>query len=134
MCMNKFIKIRFNKSKMNRNITQLKCISVVILAIFGFQIIAVGSIQKNETQFYIAPNGNDEWSGKLSEPNSDNSDGPFATLEGARTEVQEYISDGLTHPLTVWIRGGEYVLDSAIIFSVKNWIEIFFLMRKLQSG
>jgi rhamnogalacturonyl hydrolase YesR len=69
---------------------------------------------------YIAPNGNDSWSGKLSEPNFDNSDGPLATLGEARIRVREYISDGLSGPLTVLIRGGEYRLDSTIIFGPED--------------
>lgn len=105
---------------MSRYVTQLKHISIVILAIIGLQAATFGSEQKNETQFFIAPNGNDEWSGRLSEPTSDNSDGPFATLDAARTKVREYISDGLSHPLTVWIRGGEYMLDSTIIFGPED--------------
>ena len=35
-------------------------------------------------------------------------------------KVREYISDGLPGPLTVWIRGGEYVLDSTIIFGPED--------------
>jgi hypothetical protein len=34
-----------------------------------------------ETDFYVATNGNDAWSGRLAEPNAEKTDGPFATLE-----------------------------------------------------
>ncbi|MFA7003602.1 MAG: hypothetical protein WC429_06145, partial [Verrucomicrobiia bacterium] len=30
--------------------------------------------------FYVATNGNDQWSGKLAAPNKEKSDGPFATI------------------------------------------------------
>ena len=33
------------------------------------------------TVFYVAPNGNDAWSGKMAAPNADKTDGPFATVE-----------------------------------------------------
>jgi len=99
---------------------QLKYISFVILAILGMQTAAFGFNQKNETHFYVAPNGQDEWSGRLSEPNLDNSDGPLATLDAARIKVREYVAEGLSRPLTVWIRGGEYVLDSTIIFGPED--------------
>ena len=36
-----------------------------------------------DTAFYVAPNGNDAWSGRLAAPNADKTDGPFATLERA---------------------------------------------------
>ena len=42
----------------------------------------------NEATFYVAPDGNDAWSGTLPAPNAAHSDGPFATFEHARTQVQ----------------------------------------------
>ena len=36
---------------------------------------------------YVALNGNDNWSGKLAEPNKQNADGPFRTLEKAKDET-----------------------------------------------
>ena len=39
------------------------------------------------SDFYVATNGNDAWSGQLSAPNSQNSNGPFATLERARDAI-----------------------------------------------
>ncbi len=104
---------------MKRSITHLGYIFIVFLAIFGFQAAAYSS-PKDEIQFYVATNGNDEWTGKLSEPNKDNSDGPLATLNAARIKVRKYISEGLSGPVTVWIRGGEYVLDSTIVFGPED--------------
>ncbi|HKJ78309.1 MAG TPA: right-handed parallel beta-helix repeat-containing protein, partial [Prolixibacteraceae bacterium] len=76
--------------------------------------------QNNEVEIYVAPNGNDEWTGKLSEPNMDKSDGPLATLNAARIKVREQITNGLPGAITIWIRGGEYVLDSTIIFGPED--------------
>ncbi len=42
-----------------------------------------------EITYYIAVNGNDNWSGLLPEPNKNNTDGPFATLVKARDSVRE---------------------------------------------
>lgn len=39
-------------------------------------------------KLYVSEIGNDSWSGKLREPNRDESDGPFATLEGARNAIR----------------------------------------------
>ena len=47
------------------------------------------SIQSTEAEFYVAVNGNDAWSGTLAEPNADNSDGPFSTIERAQKAVRE---------------------------------------------
>ena len=37
-----------------------------------------------EADFFIAPNGNDHWFGKLPMPNAGGTDGPFATLSRAQ--------------------------------------------------
>ena len=47
------------------------------------------SLEGKKADFYIAPNGNDFWSGKLAAPNTDKSDGPFATIERAKQAVLE---------------------------------------------
>ncbi len=59
-------------------------------------------------RLYVAPNGNDAWSGRL--PEAKNGDGPFATLERARDEIRKLKQGG---PLpeggvTVELRGGLY--------------------------
>jgi len=59
--------------------------------------------------FYIAPTGNDSWSGALAAPNPTNTDGPFATFDHARAVVQALNKTGLTQ-VTVQIRGGTYFL------------------------
>jgi hypothetical protein len=39
--------------------------------------------------FYLAPDGNDAWSGRLERPNAARTDGPLATLTGARDAVRK---------------------------------------------
>ena len=43
--------------------------------------------------FYIAPNGNDAWSGTLAAPNTGSTDGPFATVAKAQTAVQGILNN-----------------------------------------
>lgn len=64
-----------------------------------------------ETAFYVSPDGNDSWSGKLSAPNSAGSDGPFATLERARDAVRALNTSGKFPKqggVTVFLRAGAY--------------------------
>jgi uncharacterized protein (TIGR03437 family) len=61
--------------------------------------------------FYVAPNGNDSWSGRLAAPNSANTDGPFATFERARAFVQSIVKAGLTR-VSVQFRAGTYYLPA----------------------
>lgn len=59
----------------------------------------------------VSPNGNDAWSGTLGAPNTDESDGPFATLTRARDEIRKRKAAGqLSGPVTVYVREGVYAL------------------------
>ena len=39
-------------------------------------------------QLFVSPAGNDAWSGSLTSPNAERTDGPFATLEAARDAIR----------------------------------------------
>jgi len=70
--------------------------------------------------FYIAPNGNDEWSGKLREPNQFNTDGPWATSERVRNAIHELKHDQsgiLNQPIQVFLREGNYFLKAPLMFT-----------------
>jgi hypothetical protein len=60
--------------------------------------------------YYVAPNGNDFWSGTLPAPNSANTDGPFASFDHARAFVQSIVKAGLTQVNVAVPRG--HVLPS----------------------
>jgi len=70
--------------------------------------------------FYVAPDGNDAWSGKLAQPKKSKKDGPFATLTRARDAIREikYQQKGtLNQAITVMVRRGTYFLSEPLIFS-----------------
>ena len=69
--------------------------------------------------FYVAPDGNDGWSGKLAAPNEARTDGPFATIARAQQavrELREKEPDRQT-PIVVSIRGGRYFLSQPLRFT-----------------
>ena len=66
--------------------------------------------------YYVATNGNDSWSGTLDAPNPSKTDGPFATLDGARKTVQGM--PGGRH--LVMIRNGNYYLSAPVIFTADD--------------
>jgi len=39
---------------------------------------------RHDATFFVAPDGNDGWTGKLPAPSAERPDGPFATLQRAR--------------------------------------------------
>ena len=64
------------------------------------------------------PRGNDAWSGKLAVPNADRTDGPKASLAGARDAVRALKAKGpLTSTVHVKIAGGLYVLAAPVTFT-----------------
>lgn len=69
--------------------------------------------------FYVSPSGRDSWSGKLSEPLADGSDGPFRTLTRARDEVRKSILQ-MRSDIVVMIKDGTYYLDKTIHFSTAD--------------
>ena len=67
-------------------------------------------------RFYVSTDGNDQWSGALSAPNSDGTDGPFATLTRARNAIREQnAANQLTGPVNVIVIGGTYYLSHPLV-------------------
>jgi parallel beta-helix repeat protein len=70
---------------------------------------------------YVATNGNDAWSGKLAEPNSQKTDGPLATLGRAQSLLRESKrSQQHVQPFTVIVRGGKYFLEETLVFGPED--------------
>jgi len=66
------------------------------------------------TTFYVAPDGNDSWSGTLQSINAAQTDGPLATLTGARNAVRRLKQSGpLKSPVTIFIADGSYPISEA---------------------
>jgi Right handed beta helix region len=70
--------------------------------------------------FYVSPAGSNTWSGRLKEPNSTRTDGPFATLDGARIALRRLLRPNpgsITGiPVIVYLRKGNYSLQKPILF------------------
>jgi len=67
----------------------------------------------------VAPGGDDHWSGALTCPNAARTDGPLATLEGARDRIctlryEQKIGSG---PIPVMIAAGTYPVSGPVVFS-----------------
>ena len=60
-------------------------------------------------KLYVAPNGNDAWSGQLAKPNFRRTDGPLATLEGARDALRKARRGGqAARPAHIIVADGRY--------------------------
>ncbi len=69
---------------------------------------------------HVAPTGNDQWSGKLATPNSAKTDGPLASLDGARLAVRKIRAATPNEPVTVYFAEGKYSLTSAVKFELAD--------------
>lgn len=66
--------------------------------------------------FHVAPDGNDAWSGRIEKPNAARTDGPLASLEGARDAVRRLNQQGpLTEPVRILIGDGSYALNKTLV-------------------
>jgi hypothetical protein len=68
--------------------------------------------------YFVAPEGQDAWSGRLPEPNAAGTDGPWATLARAQAAVRG--RKERTAPVTVLLRGGTYFLTEPVIFTAED--------------
>jgi hypothetical protein len=85
--------------------------------------VALGSPAAPEraTTFYVAPQGNDSWSGLLSEPSADRTDGPLASLAGARDAIRRLKAKRpLTRPVRVVVADGEYFLPEPLVLAPED--------------
>lgn len=73
-------------------------------------LLVAATCSLHAADWFVAKDGNDAWSGKLSAPNAARSDGPLQSLEHAREIVREARKTNAREPQTIHIRTGLYEL------------------------
>ena len=89
----------------------------LILSLSAGPLPASQAAVSSHADLYVSPAGNDSWSGTLEAPNAAHSDGPFATLERARREVQNFKKRKRAGEIIVMLREGTYFLGAPLNFS-----------------
>ncbi len=93
----------------------------VVFALVTTFALSMAAGVAGQTTFYVAPDGNDSWSGRLPAPNVAGTDGPFATLVRARDAVRELKRTGrLRAPVNVQLRGGQYFITETVTFGPED--------------
>ena len=92
---------------------------VILVLITGSLCLASGINTKHAADFYISPAGNDAWTGTLADPDTNGTDGPFATLERARDAVRE-LKKSRTGDIVVLVREGVYQLEETLVFGLED--------------
>lgn len=83
--------------------------SAFLFAAAGWGPAVAAQTSSNDATFYVSPNGNDRWSGRLSQPSPDGRDGPFATPARALAAAKG------SGPATVRLHGGTYRLTAPLV-------------------
>jgi len=81
---------------------------------------AVDTDAISDGDLFVAPDGDDDWSGQRASPADDGSDGPFATVARAQEAVRERKADAEPLPQTVWLRGGRYPVTEPLTFGPED--------------
>jgi len=92
------------------------------ILIIGIAIAFASCVHAADADLFISPAGNDAWSGKLAQPNADKTDGPLASLDGARLKVREIRKQNATRktPVVVDIQSGTYFLKQPVVFTADD--------------
>ncbi|HLK60691.1 MAG TPA: hypothetical protein VKU00_29275, partial [Chthonomonadaceae bacterium] len=101
----------------------------ILLFLLALLCAAHAAPPSSRADFYVAPDGNDRWSGTRATPNRTRTDGPFATLEGARDAIRKAhrslakLTEPIflrPHTITVEIRGGRYELNRPFALTAED--------------
>ncbi|MCX6132335.1 MAG: right-handed parallel beta-helix repeat-containing protein [Ignavibacteriales bacterium] len=100
--------------------TTFKYLTNTAILCLMFSLQAVGQAQPRV--FYVAPTGDDSWSGLLATSNRNLTDGPFATFTRVRDAIRELKQrEGLpAGGVTVRVRGGLYRLSRSLSLSTED--------------
>ena len=92
--------------------------ALMLVVLISAQAWSAETAAETAADFYVAPGGNDGWSGKLAEPNAAQTDGPLGTVHRAQQAVRELKQrePNRSRPIVVTVRGGTYYLDRPISF------------------
>jgi hypothetical protein len=92
-------------------------------AILALLLVAAAA-RAADLAFFVAVDGDDAWSGTLSAANAQRTDGPWATLEGARDRVRQVLAAAGDAPslprIMVLLRGGTHVLSRPLLFAPED--------------
>ncbi|MBI3920974.1 MAG: right-handed parallel beta-helix repeat-containing protein, partial [Armatimonadetes bacterium] len=93
--------------------------SLVLLVTFvlRFSHVAAASVT-----LYVSPSGNDTWSGKSARANAAHTDGPLASLTGARDATRRLRSspNWRPQPVNVSVRGGTYRMNEPFVLTPED--------------
>lgn len=83
----------------------------------AFVLATIPAALSGTVVLHVAPGGSDAWSGGLAAPDTGRTDGPLASLAGARDALRKLrAGGGLTGPARVMVAAGNYTLGGPVEF------------------
>jgi hypothetical protein len=94
---------------------------VTLAVVLGLAAAVVGCSAARAATIYVGPDGNDAWSGRLERPNAGKTDGPLASLTGARDAVRTLKAKSpAAEPVRVVIAEGAYFLGEPLVLTPED--------------
>ncbi len=90
-----------------------------VIHVLVLMAASVCNAASTQADFYVSPQGSDAWSGTISKPNAQGTDGPFATLERARDAIRD-LKKSKSADIVVLIRAGTYSLEKTVVFGLED--------------
>ena len=97
----------------------MKHLMAVLLVLVTGTVCSAAATDASNADFYLSPNGSDQWSGTLAEPDAQGTDGPFATLQRARDAVRD-LKKKTNSNIVVLVREGTYALEQTVVFGLED--------------
>ena len=83
-------------------------------------LMQIGFTSAHAVTLHVAPDGNDAWSGEAERPNVMNTDGPLASLQGARDVVRKLKAAGQRDEIIVQFQPGTYFQAAPVSFDATD--------------
>jgi len=97
------------------------CLKMKWYIICGLVLSCVWIQAAQAMNLYVSPDGSDQWSGKLAQPNSAKTDGPLESLAGARDRIRQLrLIARIAEPIRVIIADGRYTLSEPFILEPQD--------------
>lgn len=90
------------------------------IALLCLASLVAAAPKGNAVTLYVSPQGSDRWSGRLPRPNAGRSDGPAASLAGARDIIRRLRETGEAAPVNVEVEDGVYFLTAPFVLSPQD--------------
>ena len=101
----------------------MKILALILLSLTltGKALAQQATTGNNHVYFYVSLQGNDHWSGRKPVTQDGGTDGPFATLAGARNAIRTLRSgQRVPGPVTVMVLGGTYYLKEPLLLDSQD--------------